>query len=198
MRLAVLMIITVIYLCSDICYAQDRPALGPTRDVTVTYKLTGATRQNGAAQMKISYADHFQRVRVDFFSPQSDKPFGSIIYDAPANRILTLVPGNKIYYKVPATGRANPGVLLSEQMKYTRGAEATVLGLQCTEWQVSNSSEYQGTACVTTDGIALRAVRTNPKPGLMEALAVDYGTPPNSIFEPDPNLQLAPNSRPVR
>src|SRR5690348_13809547 len=108
MRIAVLLIAAVIHTYSHACYAQDKPAIKPTQDVTITYKLTGATRQNGAAQMKVSYAEHSQRVRIDFFSVQPDKPFGSIIYDQSANRILTLVPSKKIYYEVPATGRANP------------------------------------------------------------------------------------------
>lgn len=198
MRTVVLLLSAIIFSYSYACHAQDRPVVGPTRDVTVTYKLTEATRQNGAVQMKVIYADHHQRVRVDFFAAQTNKPFGSIIYDRPANRILTLVPSKQIYYQVPAIGRANPGLLLNEHMQYTRDGEAVVLGLQCIEWQIANGREYQGTACVTTDGIALRAARTEPKSGSVKALTVEYGTPPPGIFEPDPNFRLAPSSRSAR
>ncbi|MGH8211153.1 MAG: hypothetical protein ACREU6_16455, partial [Steroidobacteraceae bacterium] len=110
-----------------------------------------------------------------------------------ANRVLTLLPNKRIYYQLPATGRANPGLLLNDSMQFTRTGAAKIAGLSCTEWQVSNGQDFQGTACITTDGIALRATRSKPAPETLEAIAVEYGTPPAALFQPDAGLRLAPS-----
>src|SRR3954452_6995730 len=163
--------------------AQERPALAPTRDVTVTYQLTGISQQPGATNMRVAYADKNQRVRLDFFAFATAKtPFSSIIFDAPANQVLSLVYEQQSYYVLPATGRANPGLLLSDKMSYVRQGDETVAGLVCTDWRINNGPTIAGSACVTADGVVLRAVRTQPKPGTMEASAVTYGTPPESAF----------------
>jgi len=174
--------------------AQDRPALAPTRDVTVTYELTGVSQQNGATTMRVVYADSGRRVRLDFFAfPAAASPFGSIIFDAPANQVLSMIYAQQKYSVLPATGRANPGLLLSDKMAYVRKADETIAGLTCTDWQITNGAAFAGSACVTADGVVLRAIRTQPRPGTMEASTVTYGTPSASIFKPPPDLKLAPS-----
>ncbi|MGH7108450.1 MAG: hypothetical protein ACREFT_18300, partial [Acetobacteraceae bacterium] len=140
--------------------AEQPPALQPTRDVSVTYRISRAGEASDVERIQVSYADHDQRVRLEFFSRLTKKAIGAIIYDATANHVLTLVPAQGVYYEVPATGRANPGVLLSDKMRYIRAGSATVAGVSCTEWQVTNGRDFQGTACITADGVALRATRS--------------------------------------
>jgi hypothetical protein len=174
--------------------AEERPALAPTRDVTVTYQLTGISQQSGATNMRVAYANNDQRVRLDFFAFATAKlPFSSLIFDAPANQVLSLVYEQQKYYVLPATGRANPGLLLSDKMSYVRQGNETVAGLVCTDWRINNGPTIAGSACVTADGVVLRAVRTQPKPGTMAASAVTYGTPPEGTFKPPPDLQLGAN-----
>jgi hypothetical protein len=176
--------------------AQDKPALAPTRDVQVRYRLTGSNRVSNAEAMKLSFSDKDRKVRVDLFRPEDAKAaFTSIIYDQPANHVLTLWPEKYLYFEVPAAGKANPGLMLGDMMQYTRLGTATVLGEHCTEWHVSNGSEDKGTACVTDDGVVLRASRPAPLTGGIEATSLLYETPPDSIFQPDPGMRLAAKER---
>lgn len=174
-------------------WAGDEPILAPTRDVTVTYRVTPAKAQSGSEKMTLSYSDHNRRVRMDFYSDLTQEEIGSIIYDQPGGRVLTLVPSRHIYYTVPAKGRANPGLLLNREMRYTRTGTATIAGLPCTEWKVSNGRDFQGSACVTSDGVALKATRNAPNPETLEAVKVTYGALPTSLFEPGPDYKPAPS-----
>ncbi|HVC59904.1 MAG TPA: hypothetical protein VND19_06015 [Acetobacteraceae bacterium] len=168
--------------------------LAPTRDVAVTYRVSGANRTNGAAIIKMTYADHDQKVRLDLFAFEgATTPFGSLIYDQPDNRVLSLIRDRNAYFELPATGRVNPGLMLGANMQYKRLGTATIAGQKCTDWQVSDGAEDKGTTCVTDDGIVLRGTRLKPKPSGIEAIAIDYGTPPDSIFQPDPGLVLQSN-----
>ena len=178
--------------------AQDRPVLAPMRDVAVTYIFTGQTATNAPAQMRVTYADANQRVRIDMFAfPRAAIPFSSIIFDAPGNHIYTLLPAAGSYYVLPATGRKNPGLLLNDTMEYTRSGSATIAGIACTDWTIASHGTPEGTACVSEDGIALRATRLK-SPETMEASQVDYGKSSPSLFVPDPDLKLKPNTLPER
>jgi hypothetical protein len=156
--------------------------------------VTAASQAEGATNMRVVYADGNKRVRLDFFAfPQATTAFGSIAFNVPANQVLSLIPERKKYYILPAAGRANPGLLLSDKMTHVRRGEATVAGLTCTDWKIANGNDIQGTACVTSDGVVLRASRSLPRPGSLLALAVTYATPSADTFAPPPDLQLAPS-----
>src|SRR6185312_2215198 len=114
----------------------------------------------------------------------------SIIFDQPADHVLSLFRAQNAYFEVPAAGRANPGLMLGNSMQYTRQGTATIAGQACTDWHVTDAGQDKGTACVSADGIVLRATRARPLTGGIEAMAVEYGTPPASTFQPDPGLQL--------
>lgn len=174
--------------------AQDKPLLAPSRDVAVTYRVNGASRTSGAAVIKLTYADQDQKVRLDLFAfAGATTPFGSLIYDQPDNRVLSLDGGHNAYYVLPATGRVNPGLMLGASMQYKQQGTATIAGLQCTDWQVWNGTEDIGSACVTSDGVVLRGNHVKPAPSGLEAIAVVYGTPPPGVFQPDPGMILRPN-----
>jgi|ERR1700722_1345155 len=175
--------------------AADHPVLAPTRDVAVTYKLTGANQMNGATTMQVTYADG-GRVRMDFFHfLEGTVPFGSLIFDPPADRVTTLLPERHGYLQRDVGKLYNPGIMLSEKMNFTRQGSSTIAGVQCTDWSVSNGAAGEGTACVTDDGVVLRATRSKPAEGSMEALAVKYGLPPADIFAPPADYKLIPSAR---
>jgi hypothetical protein len=177
--------------------AADHPVLAPTRDVEVTYKLTGANQVNGATILHVTYADH-GRVRMDFFHYfGGTSPFGSLIFDPPANRVITLLPEQQGYLQRDVGKLFNPGIMLSDKMTFTLQGEATIAGVQCTDWGVSNGAAGEGTACVTEDGVVVRATRSKPVEGSMEALAVKYGPPPSGIFTPPANYKLIPSAPPA-
>jgi hypothetical protein len=180
----------------QLVHAQAPPErqLVPNRDVIVTYHLSGPEFELGPTNLRIAYADNNQRVRLDFFAlSQIETSYGSIIFDGPANKVLSLFPAQHFYYTVPAAGRANPGILLTEKMNYVFKNTATYLGMSCTEWEVTNGPEFAGTVCLTSDGVALHMNRTVPKVGEMEAVEVVYQTPAEDTFKPSPDLILRPS-----
>ena len=171
--------------------AADQPLLAPARDAEVTYYLTGASRTNGAVVMRLTTADQNKKVRLDLFnSSEIMPPFGSVIFDADANRVLSLLHRRHVYYELPATGRANPALMLNADMAFTRLGTATIAEQTCTDWRVANGPNYQGTACVTDDGVVLRATRSMPQAGSIVALSVNYAAPAANLFQPDPGFRL--------
>ncbi len=192
MRICYLAIVASI--AAGSAWAQNAPVLAPMGNVTVSYELSGANKGGGASWMKVTYADHDDRVRLDLYAfPGANLPFGSIIWDKPANHVLSLLPDKQSYYQLPATGRANPGLFLSDKMTYAKQGQETIAGIGCTDWSVTNGTDYTGTACVTTDGVVLRASRTKPTAGSMQATKVTYGAPPADAFTVPPDLKLQPN-----
>lgn len=175
-------------------FAADHPVLAPTREAAVTYRLTGASQTNGATTMRVTYADH-GRVRMDFFHfLQGTVPFGSLIFDPPDDRVITLLPERHGYLQRDVGKLYNPGIMLTERMNFTRQGGTTVAGVQCTDWTVSNGAAGEGTACVTDDGLVLRATRSKPVEGSMEALDVKYGPPPADTFTPPADYKLIPSA----
>ncbi len=131
--------------------AQD---LGPTKDVAVTYRLNGATQQNGAEKLELTYADH-GRVRMDFFQyPELLNPLGSVIFDPPSNRVISVLPQRHGYLQRGVGGLVNPGLFgLNAKMQFSRQGNATIAGHPCTDWSVLNGTAVVGTVCVTDDGV---------------------------------------------
>ena len=168
--------------------------LAPTRDVAVTYKLTGDNQANGAAILQVTYADH-GCVRMDFFHlVGGTSPVGSLIFDPPANRVITLLPDQKGYLQRDVGKLVNPGTPLNDKMEFTRQGNDVIAGLRCPDWDLSNGAAVEGTACVTPDGVLLRATRSKPVEGSMVALSVKYGSPPADIFEPPADYKLIPSA----
>lgn len=178
--------------------ALEHPKLAPTRSVVVTYELSGSSRTDGATKLQVSYSNQPGRVRMDFFrSAESSKPFGSLIFDRPQNRVVTLLPAQRAYLERDAAGLANPGLLLGPDMHYVRQGTQQVAGLTCTDWQVSGGDQ-RGTACVTDDGVPLKATRGAPNSGEMDAITVEYTEPPAAAFSIPPGfrrLKSAPSPR---
>jgi hypothetical protein len=174
--------------------AADHPVLAPTREVEVTYKLTGANQQNGAQILRVTYADQ-GRVRLDFFHFATEtSAFASLIFDPPANRVITLLPERQGYLQRDVGKLVNPGSPLTDKMNFTRQTSVTIAGLQCVDWSVTNGAAGEGTACVTADGVVLRATRSKPVAGSMEALTVKYTPTSPDLFTPPPNYQLIPSA----
>lgn len=166
--------------------AQDHPEFHPTRPVVVTYELTGSNQTGGASKVQLSFAADPDRVRMDLYSSAgSAEPFGSLIFDKPRNRVITLIPARKAYLQRDAVGLANPGLMLSPNLQYTRAGTEQFAGLSCTDWTVRNKAQADvaGTVCVTNDGVTLKAERGPPDPGTMRAIGIEYKTPPDSAFE---------------
>src|SRR5271166_5475045 len=115
--------------------AEMSPPLMPTHDVDVTYSVT---RERGPPI----------RERVD----GPDK--STTIFDRNKGEITLLTAESRTYRKlVSAAG----GPIEAEQGgQLTRGGEAEVAGLRCTEWAWAADIDETRAVCATPDGVLLR------------------------------------------
>ncbi len=63
-------------------------------------------------------------------------------------------------------------------------------GLDCTVWNLTGK-QGTGSACITADGVVLRAdgQARREGSGRLEATSVAYGPQPAALFEPPPGFQ---------
>ena len=71
-----------------------------------------------------------------------------------------------------------------------RKGSATVAGLRCTVWEVGGESA-NGSACVTADGVVLRAGGSDRRgrTGSIEAERVEYGHQADALFFPPADVR---------
>lgn len=182
--------------------APDRPLSLPTRDVALIYLVHGDIG-NGAQKLQVTYADDSKRIRVDYFRwAEATYAFSSLIIDRPANRMLAVMAEERFYVDHPLGNVPLPGRLpLPPNARLIRGDTETIIGLQCTDWDVkeADSGKELGSTCVTDDGIMLRMTPPGAKEPAVIAVAVRYGRPPPGIFEPPPDFQrVVPGQPPSR
>lgn len=163
--------------------AQARPELHPTRDVVVQYHVTGPRGPNDSGEVKVYYAEHGQRMRIE----PAGRP-GYMIVDRSAARMDMVMPAQHIYVDLPY----DPKTLMNfedKDARFTRHGTDTVAGLRCTVYEVE-SRGHTGQICLTDDGVMLRAKGNDPqRQGMLEAISVQYGPQPASLFAPPPGYQ---------
>ena len=171
--------------------AQDGPPPLPTRDVIVTYRLEDVGGAGREGKIRLVFTAQSQRVRLDSFGfVEAANPYLSVIYDRPAGSYVTWDYAQRAIFPREADKMDNPGALLTPTLQYTRQGGGTVADLACTNWRFADATGPSGIACVTEDGVVLRLVRTSRPTGSMEAMAVEYGTPPDALFTPPPDLRM--------
>jgi len=189
--LIAILLSALLVLPGAVAWAQDAPPTLPTRDVVVTYRVGGDGQDTSGRKVRLTFIGVDARVRLDMFAfPQAQSPYLTLLYDRPGGRYLTLGYAQRAIVPTEAGAAFNPGRLLSTELRYTRQDAATVLDLACTNWAFSDADNGEGTACVTDDGVVLRLSRTGKQATRMEATSVEYGTAPDSLFVPPPDLQL--------
>jgi hypothetical protein len=162
--------------------AQDQPRLAPSRDVVVVYGLTAAEGSK-VEKIQVTYSGEGKKARLDFFNDADQPSIGSTIVDQDADLVIMLLPARRAYFEQaagPARALAFP---LDAQMRFTPGAIASVVGQTCREWEVVGSGT-RGSACVTSDGVVLRAVRAEPTVGTIEAQSIVYAPQSPTLFVP--------------
>jgi hypothetical protein len=158
--------------------AQDRPPDLPTRDVSATYRFEGGA-PNGAPQtIKMTYKVNGDRMRID-----EDHVSYTIMDGSTKHSYMVMVP-NKTYMDAPFDPQAERG-FMPPGLKFTRVGTDTVAGLPCTVWQAQMGNETS-TACITADGVMLRAEQSGPDNAKQRivAVSVDYSPQPDSLFVP--------------
>lgn len=152
-------------------FAQDRPAqITPTRDVAVTYRSIGQAGQQPGMPPGMTMAWHAatQMMRTDL------PGMGYAVVDHRAGRAFMVMEAQRIIMDIPA-GQAMQQGGLPANATFRREGTQTIAGHSCTVWAYQ-SGQDQGRACITADGVLLRAEGARGgQSGGMEATQVAYG-----------------------
>ncbi|MEO8713593.1 MAG: hypothetical protein ABI369_01125 [Acetobacteraceae bacterium] len=161
--------------------AADQPLLHPTRDVAVVYHVEGA-QAGGAAQshaIRMYWGAGGNELRVEFDA----QPIVALV-DFKRQRMAMLMGSKQLMVETKLDPHLVPGFVLPANAAVTRGGTDTVAGLGCTIWNLSGK-EGTGSACITGDGVVLRAQGSAKEgSGRLEAVSVAYAPQPASLFAP--------------
>jgi hypothetical protein len=156
--------------------AQDRPQLTPTRDVAVTYRQIGASAPQGMPPIVIAWNAASGLMRSEMAG------IGWSVVDMRAGRGFLVMEQMRTIMDMPAGQLAVlPGQ--SPKASFRREGTATVAGLPCTIWFVQDGPS-QGRACITADGVTLRADGTHQgQSGGLEATQVRFAPQDPARFQ---------------
>ncbi|HVY14478.1 MAG TPA: DUF4412 domain-containing protein [Rhodopila sp.] len=167
--------------------ALAQPLIQPTRDVVVTYRISGQGMvppgQPSVETIRIGFAAHAQRTYVE--------PVGQpyrMIADRASGHMTMIMLQQHMYMEMPYD-QSKVMNFSTENAKFQRKGMKTIAGLSCTEYDVQ-SPRHNGTACLTDDGVLLQAEGQDANhDGSMEATVVSYGPIPDNAFAPPPDFQ---------
>lgn len=157
-------------LLSGAALAQDRPLLQPLRDVDVTYQTAPGGQ---ATEQRTRWLTAERRMRVD-----TPAPGLYMIVDYAARRMSMVSDRDRGVVEMASGAGPLPGA--SGAASYVRRGVDQVAGLPCTEWQTTDSEGAPTLACITADGVLLRARRGNEV--LVQAARVQYGPQDPAAF----------------
>jgi len=145
--------------------AQDRPEIFPTRDVAVTYR-TNVEGQPAEIRMAWTAAQRLMRMEI-----QNGQ--GYLILNQQTGTGFMVMQPTRMIMEMPAGQEAAARFAhASQTARFTREGSDRVVNLPCTNWKIEDRGET-GRACITADGVTLRAQPGNGRGGL-EALTVAY------------------------
>jgi hypothetical protein len=158
---------------------QQRPLLRPTRDLAVAYRVQAAG-PNGEVETRtvhMYWTGQGTRMRLE-----TEGQPGFALVDFTAGRMTMVNLPDKAYAEVTFDADHAPGLNIPPDATIERGGSDTVAGVACTVWDVKGP-QGGGTACITADGLLLRArsLQANEPPALL-AMSVAYGPQPASLF----------------
>jgi hypothetical protein len=174
--------------------AQQAPMLLPSRDVAVTFRLSGGERQPG--DIHAAWLSSQRVLRVDNASAP-----GWLVVQQPTQRAFMVMEGQRLVMRLPPAPEI--AMLLDRpeaQGRVTRLGRRSIAGIACTDWQIERRDGKGGTACLTPDGVLLRAQQTGRRE-VLEATQVRYGPQDPARFQlPQgyPQLQLPAGLRGLR
>jgi hypothetical protein len=144
--------------------APARPLLHPSRDVDVTYRMVHG---DTVLTERMRWQAATLRQRVD---PPTDGLF--IVIDYRAGQMHTVRLSDRLVVNMSAPA--------SSDGAYVRQGEDHVAGLACTDWEATASDGRSTVACITTDGVTLRAISGGQT--LLSAISVDYAPQDSAVF----------------
>jgi len=166
----------------------ERPALAPTREVSVLYRVSSSPTQ--VYEIRITSQAGNARRRIDL----PDKNY--LVVDQAAQRMVMVSPFEGTVMEVPWSSGLGSQFTLDQHMRFTRRASATIAGLRCTTYTVQTPATF-GEACVTDDGVMLRTLAQNAagQRTAIEAISVSFTPAPASDFAPPPDFQRVAPAR---
>ena len=151
-------------------HAADAPLIVPTRDVDVLYQ---ADQGGQTLQQRLRWDVKDQLMRVDSPSP------GLWMLVNYRNRQIFLVSDpQKSILEMGAKAGPLPGQ--PGGANFVRRGTEQVAGLPCTQWEATDSQGQPTLACLTSDGVLLRAMRGRVV--LIQAQRVAYGPENPALF----------------
>ncbi len=163
--------------------AEERPVFLPTRDVDVTYRVTGGP--NTGVELRLAWLAGERKLRVEPPGPA----WG--ILNLASQKLTMVHPGTRSLLELPANALPGGLALPSEPppgAKFTRLGQRRVAGLACTLWRLDDARSAgasQGETCLTADGVMLRSSgRAGGQSGALEATQVSYARQDPARFRP--------------
>lgn len=179
MRLAALLTLAIALPAT----AQERPLLVPSRDVTVAYRASGSG-EGRAPEMRLSWLVARGLLRVDLGGPggSTGGGLGYLVTDTRGANGFLVMEANRMVMDLPAGQNPAAGALLRESARYQREGTDRVAGLTCTTWRIELEGQTSR-ACITADGVMLRAAAGRAGEGMLEAISVTPGPQDPARFE---------------
>ncbi len=154
--------------------AQDRPQIYPTRDVAVTYRVSG---QGQGAELTMQWSAAQQLMRMNM-----PGGVGYMVADHQNQRGFMVMEAMRTIMDVPMQQAAGYQRDM-ENARFTRGGTEKIAGTDCTVWRYQGQAQT-GEACITADGVLLRAQGSaQGQQGRMEAVRIAYGAQDPSQFQ---------------
>lgn len=174
----------------------DQPLIHPTHDVAVTYRVLDGTSiggMKGPHEVRMYWSHRGNLVRIDAGGAE-----GWAIIDFARHQMTVVMTAQHSYMQMPLDPNRTPGLFaLPPGTTMTRAGHDTVAGQGCTVWNVT-SPHGDGTACITADGLMLRAQghgtaqqagHTMAGQGGLQAISVAYGPQNAALFAPPAGFQ---------
>lgn len=157
--------------------APDRPALAPSREASVLYRMVSADA--APIEVRITTGAGGSPMRLDL----PDRTY--MLVDQAARSIELVVPDEQMVLDVPYQDGPQTRFQLNDRMRFTRRAPSTVAAVRCTVWDVAVDNT-RGTMCISDDGIMLRSSGLDQagRRNLIEAVSVSFAPAASNEFVP--------------
>lgn len=168
--------------------ADELPLMRPTRDVAVVYHVEGTPAAGGAPQthtIRMAWGDGGEALRVEIDA----QPVVTLI-NFKRRRMEVLILPRQVALEAPLDPNLIPGFAIPPGATAARAGTDSVDGYGCTVWKLTGPQGV-GEACITQDGLVLRAQGNAGQQGAgrLEATSVTYAPQPPSLFTPPPGFQ---------
>ncbi|UPY36201.1 DUF4412 domain-containing protein [Sediminicoccus sp. KRV36] len=170
-------------------WAQDRPAITPTRDVAVTYRAT--TEGQPPGEIRMSWLTARNLMRMDMPGGQ-----GWIVVNLAAGSAFMVTDAQRMVMDMPSAG-ASARMTPSASARFTREGNARVANTDCVNWRMEDQGQT-ARVCMTSDGVMLKTeslAGQGPGRGTLEATAIAFGPQDAARFQRPAgyqSLQLPP------